>query len=501
MSASSPEAATPRPADRLGLKIVYGLGSLAYGVKDNGFQVLLLLFYNQALGLNAGLAGLAIMIALSVDAVIDPLIGYWSDRLRSPIGRRHPFMYGAALPVAVSYLFLFSPPHGLGQQQLFGYLLVVSVLVRVFIAVYEIPSAALVAELAESYDERTAFISYRYFFGWVGGLTMSILAFSVFLRKGALHQAAQLDVGGYAHYGIAASVIMFLAILVSAGGTQSAVRRVEAEVARQPPVRNLWVELRASLGSRSAVTSQIATMMMLLATSIYWGLGTFFNIYAFQLSPNQISLLTASSFISAGLSLFTTPWLSGQLDKRKLALAVGLLLVLLLPLPLVLSLIGILPTMASGGLMPFLFVMNVISTTFLIAVPTLLASMAADVVEEIEVKTGQRFEGMIFSLNVFAQKFASGLAVLGATVMLNLAHFPTHAVAGQVPGSVITRLSTIYIFTLGSLYIASLVCIFIYRITRRRHVENLRLLAERREAVFDRPIGSVAPAALEPLAV
>ena len=473
-------ASAPPARSRLLLKILYGLGSLAYGVKDNGFQVLLLLFYNQALGLDAGLAGLAIMIALSIDAFIDPLIGYLSDRLRSPLGRRHPFMYAAAVPVAVSYLFLFSPPHGLGQLQLFGYLLGVAVLVRIFIAVYEIPSAALVAELTESYDERTAFISYRYFFGWVGGLTMAILAFSVFLHTDATHPAAQLNIGGYARYGIAASIIMFLAILVSAAGTQSAVQPVEAAVAHTPPARNLWVELRASLGTRSAVTAQIATLLMLLATSLYWGLGTFFNLYAFNLSTTQISILTASSFISAGLSLFTTPWLSSRFDKRKVALVVGLLLVLILPLPLVLSLLGFLPTLASGGLVPFLFVMNVIATTFLIAVPTLLASMAADVVEEIEVKTGQRFEGMIFSLNVFAQKFASGLAVLGATVILRLAHFPTHAVAGAVPGPVIMRLSNIYILTLAAIYIGSLVCIFLYRITRGRHSENLRVLADRR---------------------
>ena len=479
MRASSPEAATRRPAGRLRLKILYGLGSLAYGVKDNGFQVLLLLFYNQALGLDAGLAGLAIMIALSVDAVIDPLIGYLSDRLRSPLGRRHPFMYAAAVPVAVSYLFLFSPPQGLGQYQLFGYLLLVSVLVRIFIAVYEVPSAALVAELTYSYDERTAFISYRYFFGWVGGLTMAILAFSFFLRTDATHPVAQLNVAGYARYGLVASVIMFLAILVSASGTQSAARPIEAQAAHLPPPRNLWMELVASVSTPSAVTTLVATLCMMSATGLYWALGTFFNIYAFSLSAGEISLLTASSFISAALSLFTTPWLSGHFDKRSVALVVGVCLVLLLPLPLILSLFGLLPTLASGGLMPFLLTLNVVVTTFLIAVPTLLASMAADVVEEIEVRTGQRFEGMIFSLNVFAQKFASGLSVMGSTIMLNAAHFPIHAVAGQVPSPVVTHLSTIYISTLASLYVASLVCVFTYQITRKRHVENLRLLAER----------------------
>ena len=158
LAAMTAPAAAPR-LGRFGVKLFYGLGSVAFGVKDNGFQVLLLLFYNQALGLDARLAGLAIMVALVFDAFVDPIIGYVSDRLRTPWGRRHPLMYAAALPVAFSYLLLFSPPAGFHQAQLFVYLLCTSILVRFFISVYEIPSSALVAELTEGYDERTSFLT------------------------------------------------------------------------------------------------------------------------------------------------------------------------------------------------------------------------------------------------------------------------------------------------------------------------------------------------------
>ena len=96
--ASSP--ALPRHG--LAVKLLYGLGSAAFGVKDNGFTVLLMLFYNQALGVPAATVGLAVMIALIVDAIFDPLIGAWSDNVRSRLGRRHPFMYASAIPIAVS---------------------------------------------------------------------------------------------------------------------------------------------------------------------------------------------------------------------------------------------------------------------------------------------------------------------------------------------------------------------------------------------------------------
>ena len=65
------------------------LGSVAYGIKDNE-AYFLLLFYGTVVGLEPALAGTALLIALLVDAVSDPIVGYWSDNTRSRLGRRHP---------------------------------------------------------------------------------------------------------------------------------------------------------------------------------------------------------------------------------------------------------------------------------------------------------------------------------------------------------------------------------------------------------------------------
>ena len=474
---SEPEA-QPGPR-RLPLKLLYGIGAIAFGVKDNGFQVLLLLFYNQSLGLDARLAGLAIMIALVVDACVDPTIGYLSDRLRSRWGRRHPFMYAAALPISLSYWLLFSPPAAMSQWALFAYLLVVSILVRILISLYEIPSSALIAELTYGYDERTSFLSFRYFFGWTGGLSMSILAFSIFLQADASHAASYLNPVGYGHYGVAASIIMFCSIILCSVGTQSAVRPVEREAYSTPPPRNMLTEVWSVIGSRSAITATLAGMLLQLATGLTFALGTYFNIYAWQLNPNQISLLTGSGFVSASAALFLSPWLARRFDKRNAAVGVTLILLLLLPLPLGASLAGLLPTDQSV-LIPMLFAYNILIVTLFVVMPTLIDSMMADVVEEVEVRTGERAEGVIFALSIFVRKCASGLGVFVSTAMLGLARFPSHAQAGLVDPAVITRLSAIYIVSVASLYAASMSCIFLYQITRTRHVQNLDLLAHRR---------------------
>ena len=165
----------------VGRKVAYGFGSVAYGVKNNGFDYFFLIFYSQVMGVSAYLVSLALLIALAVDALSDPLIGYMSDNTRSRWGRRHPFMYAAALPVAVAYYFVWNPPSGLEGDALFPYIVTVAVLVRMLITLYEIPSSSLVAEMSDDYDERTSMLSYRYFFGWTGGALMGAFATIVVL--------------------------------------------------------------------------------------------------------------------------------------------------------------------------------------------------------------------------------------------------------------------------------------------------------------------------------
>src|ERR1043165_9229660 len=85
--------AVRRDISSLRTKIFYGIGSIAFGVKDNGFSYFLLFFYNQVVGAPSAWLSSAIAIALFVDAFADPIVGQFSDNLRTRWGRRHPLMY------------------------------------------------------------------------------------------------------------------------------------------------------------------------------------------------------------------------------------------------------------------------------------------------------------------------------------------------------------------------------------------------------------------------
>ncbi|MEE8245200.1 MAG: MFS transporter, partial [Pseudomonadales bacterium] len=111
-------------------KLSFGIGQAAEGIKNNAFTLFLLFFYVQVHGLSASLAGTALFIALIFDAVSDPIAGYLSDSWRSRWGRRQPFMYASAVPLAIAFYFTFVPPEGLSQWGLFAWLTGFTVLTR-----------------------------------------------------------------------------------------------------------------------------------------------------------------------------------------------------------------------------------------------------------------------------------------------------------------------------------------------------------------------------------
>ena len=110
------------PRLHLYTKLAYGIGQLGEGFKNSSFETFLFFYYNQVLGVSGTWTGIAIFLALCVDAIADPLVGSLSDGWRSRFGRRHPFMYAAALPMGVCFALLFLPPDGLSERALAAWL-------------------------------------------------------------------------------------------------------------------------------------------------------------------------------------------------------------------------------------------------------------------------------------------------------------------------------------------------------------------------------------------
>ena len=104
---------------RTGTKFAYAIGAAAESGIGMAFNAFNFLFYTTVLGMSGTLAGLAVTIALVFDAISDPLVGSISDQWRSPLGRRHPFLYAAPVPMALFFVAIYSPPASLSEPALF----------------------------------------------------------------------------------------------------------------------------------------------------------------------------------------------------------------------------------------------------------------------------------------------------------------------------------------------------------------------------------------------
>ena len=101
------------------VKLLYAAGTTAEVVISVAFNFFNFFFYTNIMGVSGTQAGLAITIALVFDAVSDPFVGAVSDRWRSRLGRRHPFMFAAPLPVMICLFLIYSPPESLDTFDLF----------------------------------------------------------------------------------------------------------------------------------------------------------------------------------------------------------------------------------------------------------------------------------------------------------------------------------------------------------------------------------------------
>ena len=292
-------------------------------------------------------------------------------------------MYAAALPMALSYVALWNPPHW-DHKALFYYLLGMAIVIRGIVSFYEVPSSALAAEFSTSYDERSVLLSYRYFFAWVGGLAINLLAFAVLLRPDATHKVGQLNPIGYAHYGLVASAVIFIAILVSTAGTH----RYIPQLMPPPPRRHLTPGQILPRDARVPLQPLVPVPARLSGSPPPWRRAwaprstTTSTPSSGVSAPSRSRCSPLGVFLSAIIALPAAPTLSRRFGKRSDRHHLhDPVRDLSASAPLFLRLAGLMPPNGSPALVAIIFCTSIITTTFIIVAQTMGSSMVADVVE------------------------------------------------------------------------------------------------------------------------
>ena len=448
------------------LALFNGLGSVAYGIKDNGFSTFLLIFYNQVLGMDARLVSLALLIALVFDGLIDPVFGHLSDRTYTRWGRRLPWLYLAPVPLAIAWVFLWSP---VGAPS-FGYLLLTAICVRAAVGACEVPSSALVAEITRDYDERTRILRFRYLFAWGGGLLMLLLAYGVFLPSSMLARE------GYREFGIAGAVLMLGSVLISAWGQHSTIAHYPAKIPEKTTLGGSAAEILSCFRQPAFVVVLLSIVAAVTSTGITFSISNYLYLFVWQFSPGAFRIYPFLLFASVIGSFFLAGPLHKRWGKRDTGVASALIGTVFWIAPLLLRHFGIWPAdgsnAATGSLFAFAFVSNMASVISSISI----WSMVADVVEVAEQETGRRSEGTFAAGAFFASKCSTGLGIFVTGFLLSFAGMPQGAKPGMVDAAVVDRLALSYAGVVALLGITVALILRRFPITRADHEARLAML-------------------------
>jgi Na+/melibiose symporter-like transporter len=476
----------PSPSHRVDVstKIFFGVGEFATATKGYAMHAFLLFYYTQVLGLEGWLTGVALGIAIVFDAINDPIVGSVSDNWRSRLGRRHPLMWVSLAPMCITFYYLWLPPEGLGQYGLFAWLTVFAVLARSFMTFFQIPHNALGAELSPDYSERSRIWGFAQLFGWLGGGSFALLAYTVVFKKSEAFENGLLNPAAYPDLALLGVVYIFVGITLSTAFTQRAARALPEQA---PPkegfsFRRLLREGKQALQNKNFRVLFAGILLGGAIGGIGGTLALHMQTYYWGLLPAQIQYFIYAGFSVNMLVFIGIQTIAARFEKKKLL--IGLSIFAMVDSVTVISarLLGWLPDNGDPLLLPLIVTTYALGTAAGAITHIVARSMIADVVDEQEIITGERQEGMFYSALAFSGKAVSGIGAMTGGFLLSAIQFPANVDATGVSADVVFRMGVFMGPILGTLYLAPILVYTFYHLDRTRHAAIQNELHAMREA-------------------
>ena len=438
----------------LWFKILFSTGDLT----TNSFQAVILFyqlyFLTDVAGLRPGYAAWTIAIGRLWDAVNDPLFGVLSDRIKSRWGRRRVLLLFGAVPLGLTFMLMWLIPDTSQVGLVVFYALTFIVFDTCYTAVH-VGYNALTPVVTKDYDERSSLNGYRMFFGLTGSLGAIILA-TLLGDLVANQQQLFLYIGiGLGLFNIIPPLIVF--ILTKEFQTNLAATPLPPLAAFKETVKNRSFQMVVGLYLFSWTTAS-----MMAAVLVY-----FANYYL--LIPEQANYYVLAAQGSAILFIPIVVLMAHRLDKRRTFMINNALWFVLL-----LFLFGIQP--AQTGLVYLLAGLAGLGIATVYVIPW---AMIPDIIEDDELKTGQRREGSYYALVSFFQKLGTGAALWIMGQIFEWAGYINPTADGVLPVQPDTAVLVIRLFM--SIVPAMLLLIAIafawkYPLTREKHRSLLEQL-------------------------
>ncbi len=450
-SPTAPGDVEPLP---LSVKLGYALGDHTVNVSLAAQSLFLLFFLTEVAGLRPALASIVVLAGRFVDGFTDPAMGRVSDVTRWRAGRRRPYFLIGALPFGASFAWLWSEtPDGLSQGALLAAYATAYAIHTLSSTVVQVPYMALIPEMALGYHDRTVMNLFR-----GGGAVLGVLLAAVAMPM--LVESFGGGAAGYASAGLVLGVWLSLPWLC--------VHRVSWErpgFAR--PAQMGFVEgakrLAAHVNYRRLVGFFLAGRVALDIAS-----AMFIFYFTYWLGrpedyPTMLALLLGAVVLSLPL------WMrvARHVDKHVLFVVgavwwIGVQAVLWLAGPewprWAVFAIGISAGIGYGitDLMPW--------------------AMLGDVIDEDELATGERREGIYAGFFTFTRKLGGATGVALAGFVLEAAGF----VKGVEPGEAVRLAIRVLTTAVPAAFLAIAIALAVgYPLGRARHREIVAQLAAR----------------------
>jgi len=439
-------------------KILYGTGDLGISMNNSIITAFFSVFMVTVVGMPPGLVAIIFIIGRSWDFINDPIIGHLSDRTRTKWGRRRPFLLFGALPFGLSFILLWLGPN-FSQTGLIIYYSLAYIVYEFLATIVYMPYYALTPELTEDYDERTKLTSFRMMFNIIGSLTAYVLPLLIIGNDWTQATKQQVLIMAMVAAVIAASpfIIVFF----------STKEKKEFQEQKLP---KFLPSLKAAFKNRPFVFGAMMYLFTWMTIIVVESNLQFFIIHIIQ-RPSQSIIIMVSIFVTAIFALPIWNWVSKNWNKRYAYIggvafwAVVMMILIFTSAETPFWLVLVLCIMAGIGVS---------------AAQVLPWSIIPDAIEWEEWQTGERNEGMFYSLITLLGKVGMAIAQPVGLLILQLTGFKEGQGVVQSPSALLgVRLVMGPLPAL--LLISGILMAVFYPLTREQHHKVVRELRLRRE--------------------
>lgn len=426
--------------------IGWAIGELGIAAYIGITMSYLLFFLTQALSISPVWAGLALLIPRLWDAGIDPFVGAISDRTRSKMGRRRPYLLLGALTFGVAFALIFFAPSNASETTKILYVTSLYLITSTAFTFYDVPYSSMAAEMTSDYRERTKLTGYKMIAARLGILSSILGAPLIFTSSENLIEGFQL-------MGLAFGLMMVATGLIAFFTTTTT-----PQITRLVSHSDFRAEYRALIGNRPFLILWCTFLCQNLAIGASATTLIFYAVFVMGMKAALVGPLAAVSAITATLA--TPVWVKiAHVYGKKITYLCTITIAIFMSLP---------PLFIPASMPYILFISLILSGIGDAGNQLLPNAMVPDTVEYDEHRTGQRREGAIFGTWAFCRKLGMAAGSFGVSIFLSAFGFMGGQDAPTQDESVLTGIRLAYAAIPFCLWIVTFIIFRLYNLSEER---------------------------------